>query len=187
VIFEGDYKSFRRSGGRLRELEEKKTERREERRERRSGVRSGVTRGRFGDKKDDKTGGRKGFGKGPKKEFKSDSKRDFRSGDRREFKKDFKSDDRREFNDIDRRVFKKDRPKHTGRVTSETFRPGTPGAGKTFRNRDERKPFAQSDERFTPRTEAPENPFAGRRSEDALKQITGKRPSIAVMRSRRKN
>jgi putative N6-adenine-specific DNA methylase len=187
VIFEGDYKSFRRSGGRLRELEEKKTERREERRERRSGVRSGVTRGRFGDKKDDKTGGRKGFGKGPKKEFNRDSKRDFRSGDRREFKKDFKSDDRREFNDIDRRVFKKDRPKHTGRVTSETFRPGTPGAGKTFRNRDERKPFAQSDERFTPRTEAPENPFAGRRSEDALKQITGKRPSIAVMRSRRKN
>jgi putative N6-adenine-specific DNA methylase len=195
VIFEGDYKSFRRSGGRLRELEEKKTERREERRERRSGVRSGVTRGRFGDKKgdkkDDKTGGRKGFGKGPKKEFKKDfkgdSKRDFRSGDRRDFKKDFKSDDRREFAGNDRREFKKEGPKHIGRVTSESFRPGTPGAGKTFRNRDERKPFAQRDDRFTPRTEAPENPFAARRSEDALKQITGKRPSIAVMRSRRKN
>lgn len=44
VIFEGDYKSFRREGGRLRELEEKKEEKRSERRSDRRDDRRGFRR-----------------------------------------------------------------------------------------------------------------------------------------------
>lgn len=44
IIFEGDYKSFRREGGRLRELEEKKEEKRLERREAKRDARRGFKR-----------------------------------------------------------------------------------------------------------------------------------------------
>ena len=66
IIFEGDYKSFRREGGRLRELDAKKAERRTERREKRFGKPGGRDgRGRegertFADKRRERRGDRAG-------------------------------------------------------------------------------------------------------------------------------
>lgn len=164
IIFEGDYKSFRREGGRLRELEDKKAEKREAKRE---------------------------AGKGFRREFRRDDRKPRHDGDRPRFgrdgrpgERDFaeKRRERRENNARPPRNKLEERYRPGRRpADAEGVRPGRPGAGKTFRPEipdTERPPFRRPD---------PENPLAARRSEEALRHITGKEPSLPpAMRQRRK-
>ena len=158
IIFEGDYKSFRREGGRLRELEEKKTEKRAERTRRKSDGPRGV-KPRFRD------------GRGGKE-------RDF-ADKRRERRGDKARPPRNPLEERYRPGGDSRRPQGR-RPMSEDFRPGRPGAGKQFRSNVEHDDTA-------PRQINSENPLAARRSEEALKQITGKQPSLLPMRRRRKD
>ncbi|MBD5224772.1 MAG: RNA methyltransferase [Bacteroidales bacterium] len=148
IIFEGDYKSFRRDGNRLRELEDKKADKRAEK--------------------------RKEFGK---------ARRDFRrDGAPRKGDRDF-SDKRRE-----RRENKAKEPRNK---LEERYRPGGNPGGKFAGRRPDRdsRPYADRkdfrrntpDEALSPN----ENPFAARRSEVALRSITGKQPSLSPMRKRK--
>lgn len=162
IIFEGDYKSFRREGNRLREIDDKKAERRAEK--------------------------KKEFGK---------ARRDFRrDGAPRKGERDF-SDKRRE-----RRENKAKEPRNK---LEERYRPGGKSTGNFSQRRDSRR-----DDRFedrqqggfrkfrderpddrkrnfpaSPRQERSENPFAARRSEEALRSIVGKQPSLPPMRRRK--
>ncbi|MDE5940736.1 MAG: RNA methyltransferase [Muribaculaceae bacterium] len=174
IIFEGDYKSFRREGGRLRELEEKKAEKRAERPGRRSdGDRRGAGRGASSDRP------RFRDGRGGKERDFAEKRRERRGDNARPPR-----------NPLEERYrpggARRGAPAHGGRAVSEDFRPGRPGAGKPFRSAAP-APYQRA-EGFAPRVEAdPENPLAKRRSEEALKQITGKQPSIAPMRRRKKD
>lgn len=157
IIFEGDYKSFRREGGRLRELEEKKTEKRAERTSRKGDGPRGV-KPRFRD------------GRGGKERDFADKRRE-RRGDKA----------RPPRNPLEERYRPGGDSRPQGRrPMSEDFRPGRPGAGKQFRSNVEHDDTA-------PRQINSENPLAARRSEEALKQITGKQPSLLPMRRRRKD
>ncbi len=161
IIFEGDYKSFRRDGGRLRDVDEKKAERRSERREKKFGRLNGE---------------RHGNGKfhSDRKAFRDENRQGGRDGRSRE--RDF-ADKRRE-----RRSDKAGEPRNKleERYSPRgAFRPGRPGQGRTFTSdrpldADHRKPDS-------------ENPLALRRNEDALKMLSNKQPSLSPFRSRRKN
>jgi len=167
IIFEGDYKSFRREGNRLREIDDKKAEKRADR--------------------------KKEFGK---------ARRDFRrDGASRKGERYF-SDKRRE-----RREYKAKEPRNK---LEERYRPGGKSFGKFASGRDDRRDDRdrrdnRRDERPggfrkfrddrneapqkrsfpTQRQEPSENPFAARRSEEALRSITGKQPSLPPMRRRK--
>lgn len=158
IIFEGDYKSFRREGGRLRELEEKKTEKRAER-----------TRRKGDGPRGDKPRYRDGRG-GKERDF-ADKRRE-RRGDKARPPRNPLEERYRPGGDS--------RRPQGRRPMSEDFRPGRPGAGKQFRSNVEHDDPA-------PRQINSENPLAARRSEEALKQITGKQPSLLPMRRRRKD
>ena len=158
IIFEGDYKSFRREGGRLRELEEKKTEKRAER-----------TRRKGDGPRGDKPRYRDGRG-GKERDF-ADKRRE-RRGDKARPPRNPLEERYRPGGDS--------RRPQGRRPMSEDFRPGRPGAGKPFRSNVEHDDTA-------PRHINSENPLAARRSEEALKQITGKQPSLLPMRRRRKD
>lgn len=178
VIFEGDYKSFRREGNTLHTRQEEREERgkkKESRRisdeEWRNNARKKGFGGKDGDREEKRRGGdfkkkrsaleekykAKPVGKARRKEreerenrFRDDRKREFRSENGR--KKDFRDNNRREFNrDTTRKEFTRDN---------------------TRRDND------------TPETVS-ENPLAVRRNEKALKMIQGKQPSIPLMRSRK--
>lgn len=161
IIFEGDYKSFRRDGGRLRDVDEKKAERRSERREKKFGRLNGE---------------RHGNGKfhSDRKAFRDENRQGGRDG--RSNERDF-ADKRRE-----RRSDKAGEPRNKleERYSPRgAFRPGRPGQGRTFTSErpldaDRRKPDS-------------ENPLALRRNEDALKMLSNKQPSLPPFRSRRKN
>lgn len=178
VIFEGDYKSFRREGNTLHTRQEEREERgkkKESRRisdeEWRNNARKKGFGGKDGDREEKRRGGdfkkkrsaleekykAKPVGKARRKEreerenrFRDDRKREFRPENGR--KKDFRDNNRREFNrDTTRKEFTRDT---------------------TRRDND------------TPETVS-ENPLAVRRNEKALKMIQGKQPSIPLMRSRK--
>lgn len=178
VIFEGDYKSFRREGNTLHTRQEEREERgkkKESRRisdeEWRNNARKKGFGGKDGDREEKRRGGdfkkkrsaleekykAKPVGKARRKEreerenrFRDDRKREFRPENGR--KKDFRDNNRREFNrDTTRKEF-----------TRDTTR------------RDNDAPETVS-----------ENPLAVRRNEKALKMIQGKQPSIPLMRSRK--
>lgn len=180
IIFEGDYKSFRREGGRLRELEDKKADKRDQRRMRSRA--EGYER-----RQRDKYGRRK-----PREEEESEQPRQGRSG--RPYRKEQRHEGGRpatsRFRDGrgEERRFADKRREHRGdnarpprNPLEERYRPGRPGAGKSFTSRT---PHADNTP-FTP-TAPSENPLAARRSEEALRLITGKGPSLLPMRSRRK-
>ncbi|MDE6628449.1 MAG: RNA methyltransferase [Muribaculaceae bacterium] len=175
IIFEGDYKSFRREGGRLRELEEKKTERREERRQRRNA--EGFERrqrDKYG-RRDRRNGEESARQERP---FRKDRPDRPRGGAPSRFR-DGRGEERR-FADK-RRERRGDNARPPRNPLEERYRPGRPGAGKSFTARtphNDTTPF---------RPAAPsENPLASRRSEEALRLITGKGPTLLPMRSRRK-
>ena len=154
IIFEGDYKSFRREGNRLREIDDKKAE----------------------------------FGKA-RREFRRD-------GAPRKGERDF-SDKRRE-----RRENKAKEPRNK---LEERYRPGGKSAGNFSPRRDSRRDDRSDDRQqggfrkfrderpddrkrnfpATSRQEHSENPFAARRSEEALRSIVGKQPSLPPMRKRK--
>jgi len=196
IIFEGDYKSFRREGGRLRELEDKKEEKRSERRERRFGRGDNGDRPRrFADRKAPRWGERRRFDDDEERPRFRDDRPRFR--DERPRFRDGRSKER-DFADK-RRERRENTARPPRNPLEERYRPGRPGAGKTFRRSDDR--FDRNvkfgrEEKFgiSSRYEAPqqkpvdsENPLAARRNEDALKMITGKQPSLSPMRSRKKN
>lgn len=178
VIFEGDYKSFRREGNTLHTRQEEREERgkkKESRRisdeEWRNNARKKGFGGKDGDREEKRRGGdfkkkrsaleekykAKPVGKARRKEreerenrFRDDRKREFRPENGR--KKDFRDNNRREFNrDTTRKEFTRDNTR-----------------------RDNDAPETVS-----------ENPLAVRRNEKALKMIQGKQPSIPLMRSRK--
>lgn len=179
IIFEGDYKSFRREGGRLRELEEKKTEKREERRnrprnegyERRQREKFGRRRGR--EEEGNYSRERRDRGERP---YRKERPENVRGGGSRF--RDGRGEERR-FADK-RRERRGDNARPPRNPLEERYRPGRPGTGKSFSSR-----FPHND--TTPAPHAPsENPLAARRSEDALKLITGKGPSLLPMRTRKR-
>lgn len=174
VIFEGDYKSFRREGGRLRELEAEREEHRY------GGHRFEGGRGRF-----DRKPGKFNRYRSDDEEHEGSGKRPrFRDGRSEERRFSDKRRERRENNARPPRnpLEERYRPGANRKsgfasrgATSNDFRPGRPGAGKTFSRNENPAPREQS-----------ENPLAIRRNEDALKMITGKQPSLPPMRSRKK-
>lgn len=185
VIFEGDYKSFRREGNSLHTRQEEREERgkkKEFRRmsddEWRNNARKKGFGGKDGDKEDRKHGDFKRKRSPLEEKYKAkpvgkarkyEERKERESGFRDDRKKDFRDDRRREFGRDSRRF--DDRKKD-------------------FRD-DRRKEFGRDNRRFDDRRPADtqenvsENPLAIRRNEKALKMIQGKQPSIPVMRSRK--
>lgn len=176
VIFEGDYKSFRSQGGRLRET---------------------------GDKKETRSGSlqdsrRKDFRK-EREAFRKDFRRN--DDDRRQAPRDRrKPDEERPFREK-RAERRENRAKEPRNKLEERYRPGGKrfGADRDRRDSDrkergfgkEHRGFGNerkgSGEKRRPE-ETPvksENPLAIRRNPDALKSITGKQPSLPAIRSRR--
>jgi putative N6-adenine-specific DNA methylase len=176
IIFEGDYKSFRREGGRLRELEEKKaTSSARERKfsDRKPRKFNDKNERKFGDKNERKFGDRK-FG--DKKDRKFSDKKDRKFGDKKFGDKKFGD---KKFGD---RKFG-DKKFDDKKFADKKFdaKPGRPGAGKPFHSRVE-----HTDTRPAAAVEPSENPLAKRRNADALKLIVGKQPSLKpTMRSRK--
>lgn len=167
IIFEGDYKSFRREGNRLRELEDKKAERRDSKRReagkaRREFRRDGASRNErsFADKRRERRENKAGDPRNKLEELYRPGKRPARRFDR---------DDDREPRSF-RRDDRHDRFDHKDRF--ERF------------DRRDRREAPEAPER---RADAPhsDNPLAIRRNEAALRSITGKQPSLPAMRKRR--
>lgn len=169
IIFEGDYKHFRSQGGHLREIEEKREQ-------------------RVGSLKDRK---RKDFKKerdGLRKEFRhNDDDRRRRPDDRR------KPGEERPFREK-RAERRENRAKEPRNKLEERYRPG----GKRFGgdredfdrkgrgfDRGEKRGFDKERKPFAERPRQSENPLALRRNPDALKSITGKQPTLPVMRPRK--
>ena len=169
IIFEGDYKHFRSQGGHLREIEEKREQ-------------------RVGSLKDRK---RKDFKKerdGLRKEFRhNDDDRRRRPDDRR------KPGEERPFREK-RAERRENRAKEPRNKLEERYRPG----GKRFGgdredfdrkgrgfDRGEKRGFDKERKPFAERPRPSETPLALRRNPDALKSITGKQPTLPVMRPRK--
>ena len=169
IIFEGDYKHFRSQGGRLREAEEKQAERLRELRERKERRRKDFQRERkeFHHADDDR---RKLYDRdeqGRKKRFPRDE-RPFRE------KRSERREDRAEA----------PRNKLEERYSPRKWRDGDRRPDRRFgddRRFDGERRFGD-DRREAP---SPENPLALRRNPAALKSITGKQPSLPVMRPRK--
>lgn len=177
IIFEGDYKSFRSQGGRLRDVEEKKEQR----------------AGGFKDRRKDFKESRKERDGGFRKEFRRDGDdrhpgpRDRRkTGEERPFRE--KRAERRE-----------NRAKEPRNKLEERYRPGGKRFGPQERDgfrkdsdrrergfdRGERRGFDKDRRGFEERPRQSENPLAIRRNPEALKSITGKQPTLPVMRARK--
>lgn len=171
IIFEGDYKHFRAEGHRLREIDDKKAERREERRREKNITRRFERRGEKPyDRPEKPSRGEKPFGRSNK------SERGARYGREDKFSREDKFERPDRFD--------------SGAERSER---------KTFAKRSERRgdragdPRNKLEERYSPRkpfAANADNPLARRRSEEALKSIMGKKPSLPpaegpIMRERR--
>ena len=158
-IFEGDYKSFRKSGGKIHhgESQPRARERREDK-----GVR------RFRDERKERDD----------RKFKQERRRTAANdeGDEARFKSPRNKLEERyapRGGGFNRRDRFKDRDNDNRRERRDGFRDRD-----GFRSRDE---FKNRGPRFNDRREAAEseNPLALRRNEDALKSITGRQPSLA--------
>jgi putative N6-adenine-specific DNA methylase len=195
IIFDGDYQSFRAAGGRLKEVEEQQDRRkmrkermgdREWKREAREkgfgGRDSRDSKPRFRDR-DDKPRFRDRDDK-PRFRDRDDSKPRFRDRDEKPSFRD--RDDKPRFRDRDDKPRFRDRDDNGQRRPNkleERYRPTSP----RFRDRDDSKPrFNDRDRRDDSQPES-ENPLARRRNVEALKSITGRRPSLQgpLMRGRR--
>ena len=155
VIFEGDYKHFRSQGGRLRELEERKDDRLDSLRDRKKREM----------RREFKRDFRRDSGKpAPGGKFRKDAAK---GGTRKDSRRDFRRDEERPFSEkrAERREFNAGVPRNK---LEERYHPGN-------RSRDRRDEERRSQE----------NPLAVRRNPQALKSITGKQPTIPVMRSRK--
>lgn len=171
VIFEGDYKSFRREGNTLHTRQEDREERGKKKdfrrmsdEEWRSTARKKGFGGKDGDREDKRRGGDfKKKRSALEEKYKAKPVGKARRQERVERESRFRDEHRKEF-----------RPER--------------GRKKDFRN-EPRKEFTRDNNRNTTRDNAPEtvseNPLAVRRNEKALKMIQGKQPSIPVMRSRK--
>lgn len=171
VIFEGDYKSFRREGNTLHTRQEDREERGKKKdfrrmsdEEWRSTARKKGFGGKDGDREDKRRGGDfKKKRSALEEKYKAKPVGKARRQEREERESRFRYEHRKEF-----------RPER--------------GRKKDFRN-EPRKEFTRDNNRNTTRDNAPEtvseNPLAVRRNEKALKMIQGKQPSIPVMRSRK--
>lgn len=168
VIFEGDYKSFRREGNSLHTRQEGREERGKKKEFRRMSDEEWRTNARkkgFGGKDGDRDDRRKGNGDfKPKRsaleeKYKAKPVGKARRKEREEKETRFRDDRRGEF-------FRDDRRK------------------KDFRD-DRRKDFKRDERRNDEPEQVSENPLAIRRNAKALKMIRGKQPSIPVMRSRK--
>lgn len=199
IIFEGDYKHFRSQGGRLREAEEKQEERLEALRDRK---RRDFRKDRefrrdrpfdreknFKDRgfdRDRRNGARPSDRfSGKEKEFGKD--REFRkNGDSykdRDFRKDFRRDDDRPSRD--RRRLDEERPFREKRAERRENRAQSPRNKLEERYRPGKNRFQEDRPYNGERPYSTENPLAIRRNPDALKSITGKKPSLPVMRPRK--
>lgn len=155
VIFEGDYKHFRSQGGRLRELEERKDDRLDSLRDRKKREM----------RREFKRDFRRDSGKpAPGGKFRKDAAK---GGTRKDSRRDFRRDEERPFSEkrAERREFNAGVPRNK---LEERYHPGN-------HSRDRRDEERRSQE----------NPLAVRRNPQALKSITGKQPTIPVMRSRK--
>lgn len=155
VIFEGDYKHFRSQGGRLRELEERKDDRLDSLRDRKKREM----------RREFKRDFRRDSGKpAPGGKFRKDAAK---GGARKDSRRDFRRDEERPFSEkrAERREFNAGVPRNK---LEERYHPGN-------RSRDRRDEERRSQE----------NPLAVRRNPQALKSITGKQPTIPVMRPRK--
>lgn len=171
VIFEGDYKSFRREGNTLHTRQEDREERGKKKdfrrmsdEEWRSTARKKGFGGKDGDREDKRRGGDfKKKRSALEEKYKAKPVGKARRQEREERESRFRDEHRKEF-----------RPER--------------GRKKDFRN-EPRKEFTRDNNRNSTRDNAPEtvseNPLAVRRNEKALKMIQGKQPSIPVMRSRK--
>lgn len=171
VIFEGDYKSFRREGNTLHTRQEDREERGKKKdfrrmsdEEWRSTARKKGFGGKDGDREDKRRGGDfKKKHSALEEKYKAKPVGKARRQEREERESRFRDEHRKEF-----------RPER--------------GRKKDFRN-EPRKEFTRDNNRNSTRDNAPEtvseNPLAVRRNEKALKMIQGKQPSIPVMRSRK--
>ena len=166
IIFEGDYKSFRREGHRLREVDDARSERRPrpERKLRPDRPEKGYR-------------GEKGF-RSEKPDRDGDRRREF-SKDRRDFRRDgAPRGDERPFSEKRRADRRENRAGEPRNELEKLYRPGSrPGRGDRSDRRDDR------DRR--PAAPVSDNPLAVRRNEAALRSITGKQPSLPPMRKRR--
>lgn len=155
VIFEGDYKHFRSQGGRLRELEERNDDRLDSLRDRKKREM----------RREFKRDFRRDSGKpAPGGKFRKDAAK---GGARKDSRRDFRRDEERPFSEkrAERREFNAGVPRNK---LEERYHPGN-------RSRDRRDEERRSQE----------NPLAVRRNPQALKSITGKQPTIPVMRPRK--
>lgn len=171
VIFEGDYKSFRREGNTLHTRQEDREERGKKKdfrrmsdEEWRSTARKKGFGGKDGDREDKRRGGdSKKKRSALEEKYKAKPVGKARRQEREERESRFRDEHRKEF-----------RPER--------------GRKKDFRN-EPHKEFTRDNNRNSTRDNAPEtvseNPLAVRRNEKALKMIQGKQPSIPVMRSRK--
>ena len=166
IIFEGDYKSFRREGHRLREVDDARSERRPrpERKFRPDRPEKGYR-------------GEKGF-RSEKPDRDGDRRREF-SKDRRDFRRDgAPRGDERPFSEKRRADRRENRAGEPRNELEKLYRPGSrPGRGDRSDRRDDR------DRR--PTAPVSDNPLAVRRNEAALRSVTGKQPSLPPMRKRR--
>ena len=178
IIFEGDYKSFRSQGGRLRDVEEKK--------EQRAGGFKDRRRNEFKEFRKDRDGG-----------FRKESGRD--GDERRQGPRDRrKPGEERPFREK-RAERRENRAKEPRNKLEERYRPGGKRSGPQERDgfrkdsdrrergfdRGERCGFDKDRRGFEERPRQSENPLAIRRNPEALKSITGKQPTLPVMRARK--
>lgn len=183
IIFDGDYNSFRAAGGRLRGIEDEQPER------------SKMTRRRPDDREWKREAREKGFGGKDSRDKRRDSRRDDdrRGGPRNKLEERYRPKSPR---------FKRERDGGDDardlKARSDRFRAsGDTAPFPKFRKdskpgfrRDVKEGFRRDGGFDRREEELSENPLAKRRNVDALKSITGRKPSLPpsdgpVMRSRR--
>lgn len=195
IIFDGDYSSFRAAGGRIKGLDDEQPDRR-------------MTRRRPDDREWKREAREKGFGGKDSREMRRDGRRGeprnkleeryrpksprFRRDDDGEERRGFRPGGRDRFNreggeDGKPRFDRNQRPGGFNRDSKPGFRRGDkPGFRSDAAGRGPREGFAPKAD-FDLGHE--DNPLARRRNVDALKSITGRKPSLPpsepLMRSRR--
>lgn len=210
IIFEGDYKSFRSQGGRLRELEDKQEQRVGSLKDRRrSDFRKEheAFRKDFRHRDDDRRGGprdrRKPGDERPFSEKRAERRENRAKEPRNKLEERYRPGGAKRFGDGDRKGFDRekrgfDKEKRGFDRKERSFDRGFDkerrgfdrGSDRGF-DRDrrgfdkERKGFDRERRGFDDEPWKSENPLAKRRNPDALKSISGKQPTLPVMRPRK--
>lgn len=174
IIFEGDYKRFRSQGGRLRDnddeidmpRERKKRDFRREREERRKFRHNEDERRQSSSRDRRKFGGEER----PFREKRSERRENRAKEPRNKLEERYRPGAGKRFGDKESRGFDRENK-------------GFDNGGRRF-DRDKRE-FGKEKRGFAEKPASSENPLAVRRNPDALKSITGKQPSLPIMRSRK--